>query len=188
MSLLSLPLGRRVLLAAPLAAAALLTACSSGGSSGGSSIGAGGSSAAAPGAVTIETHKGAIGSYLTDGAGRALYMWTADADNKSACNGGCTAEWPPLVVPASGSAKASGSAQQSDISTISRSDGSKQVSYKGHPLYYYADDVKAGTTKGQGSDDFGAKWWVLTPAGAAITKAVAGATADSGDDGGSNGY
>jgi predicted lipoprotein with Yx(FWY)xxD motif len=187
MSILSLPLGRRVLLAAPLAAAALLTACSSSGSSGGTSAGAGGS-AAAGGAVTIEAHKGSLGTYLTDGAGRALYLWMGDTGNTSSCSAGCAAEWPPLVVPASGKAKASGSAVQSDVSTISRTDGSTQVSYKGHPLYYYADDVKAGTTKGQGSDDFGAKWWVVTPAGAAITKAVPGAAGDSSDDGGYGGY
>ena len=51
-----------------------------------------------------------------------------------------------------------------------RADGTKQVTYKGHPLYYYIGDSAAGQTNGQGSNSFGAKWWLLTPAGAAITK------------------
>ena len=53
-----------------------------------------------------------------------------------------------------------------------RSDGTEQVTYKGHPLYYFVADTSAGSTKGQGSDSFGAKWWLIAPSGSAITPAA----------------
>jgi predicted lipoprotein with Yx(FWY)xxD motif len=64
---------------------------------------------------------------------------------------------------------ASGGAVSSNLGTISRSNGTKQVTYQGHPLYYYAGDTHSGTITGQGSDGFGAKWWLVTPKGMAIT-------------------
>jgi predicted lipoprotein with Yx(FWY)xxD motif len=190
MSIHSLSLNHRVLLAAPLAATALLTACSSGGSSSGGDA-AGGSAAQAPAAgasVTVKTHSGALGTYLTDGAGRALYLWKADSTNMSACAGQCATYWPPLAVTANGSAKVAGQAAQAKVATITRSDGIKQVTYNGHPLYYFVQDAASGTTKGQGDDEFGAKWWVVTPAGAADTKASTTSDGDSGGGGGNGGY
>jgi predicted lipoprotein with Yx(FWY)xxD motif len=62
-----------------------------------------------------------------------------------------------------------GGALASDVGTTSRSDGTKQLTYKGHPLYYYAADTSAGQTTGQGSNSFGAKWWLVTPSGSSIT-------------------
>ena len=67
------------------------------------------------------------------------------------------------------------------LATITRSDGSKQVAYGGHPLYYFAGDSATGDTNGEGVDGFGAKWWVVSPSGASITKA-------SGSQGGGGGY
>jgi predicted lipoprotein with Yx(FWY)xxD motif len=64
---------------------------------------------------------------------------------------------------------ASGGAQTSDLGTITRSDGTKQVTYDGHPLYYFIADKSKGQTTGQGSDGFGAKWWLVAPSGDAIT-------------------
>ena len=66
-----------------------------------------------------------------------------------------------------------------DLGTITRSDGTKQVTYKGHPLYYYISDTKAGQTTGQGSNNFGALWWLVSPSGAAITKSVSGGSSSS---------
>jgi predicted lipoprotein with Yx(FWY)xxD motif len=63
------------------------------------------------------------------------------------------------------------------FSTIIRSDGSEQVAYDGHPLYYSASDPRPGTTHGEGSDAFGARWWLVAPSGAAITTAGGSATA-----------
>jgi predicted lipoprotein with Yx(FWY)xxD motif len=64
--------------------------------------------------------------------------------------------------------KASGTAKASLLGTTTRSDGSREVTYAGHPLYYFAGDTAPGQTTGQGSDGFGADWWVVTPGGKAI--------------------
>jgi predicted lipoprotein with Yx(FWY)xxD motif len=65
----------------------------------------------------------------------------------------------------------------SDLGTITRSDGTKQVTYDGHPLYYFVGDKGAGQASGQGSDGFGAKWWLVSPAGADVTASVSSFTA-----------
>lgn len=75
----------------------------------------------------------------------------------------------------------------SDLGTVKRSDGSTQVTYKGHPLYYFAGDSGAGQTNGQGSNGFGAKWWLVSPAGSSITGGGSGG-ASSGGYGGGTGY
>jgi predicted lipoprotein with Yx(FWY)xxD motif len=123
--------------------------------------GAGGSSA------TVKTVKGSLGVYLVGQSGRALYLWVADSKNKSHCSGACAAVWPP--VTASGAPTGAGQAHSNLLGTITRPGGHKQVTYDGHPLYYYAGDSHAGTTAGQGNDGFGAKWWLVSPKGSAIT-------------------
>ncbi len=127
----------------------------------------GAASSAAGTMVTVETKSGGLGTYLTDGSGRTVYLFASDTAGKSTCAGPCAAAWPPLT--ATGAPTAAGSAKSSLLSTITRPDGSKQVAYAGHPLYYYAADGSAGDTKGQGIDNFGAKWWVLSPDGSPIT-------------------
>jgi hypothetical protein len=72
---------------------------------------------------------------------------------------------------------AAGSAKPSDLSTITRSDGTKQVTYDGHPLYYFSGDSGPGTATGQGSDGFGAKWWLVAPTGSDVTASVSSFTA-----------
>jgi predicted lipoprotein with Yx(FWY)xxD motif len=114
----------------------------------------------------ISTQAGSAGTFLTDG-GRAVYLWAKDGMNMSACTGACASAWPP--VPATGTLTATGGAQASDLGTITRSDGTKQVTYDGHALYFFAGDSAAGQTNGQGSDSFGAKWWLVAPSGAKIT-------------------
>jgi predicted lipoprotein with Yx(FWY)xxD motif len=163
----------------PVGAALLAAACSSSSTTGsaassapaaGSSSAAGSAPASASTAGTvIKTAAGSTGAFLTDKSGRAVYLWVKDGKNMSACSGACAGAWPP--VTATGSVTASGSAKASDISTITRSDGTKQVTYDGHPLYYFAGDSSAGQTTGQGSDGFGAKWWLVAPTGAQITSA-----------------
>jgi hypothetical protein len=63
------------------------------------------------------------------------------------------------------------------LAMITRADGTKQVTYDGHPLYYYKQDTDAGDTYGQGSNNFGAKWWLVAPSGHAITGGAAGTSA-----------
>ena len=90
--------------------------------------------------------------------------------DSSACSGGCASAWPP-VTP-TGTLTAAGGVNKADLATFTRSDGTKQVAYDGHPLYYFEGDSAAGQVTGQGSDAFGAKWWLVDPAGTAITAAV----------------
>jgi hypothetical protein len=80
-------------------------------------------------------------------------------------------------VPATGQLTAAGGAKASDLGTITRSDGTKQVTYDGHALYYFAGDSAAGQTNGQGSDSFGAKWWLVAPTGSKITASDTAAAA-----------
>jgi hypothetical protein len=75
-------------------------------------------------------------------------------------------------VTATGAVTASGGVNTADLSTITTSGGGKQVVYDGHPLYYFSGDSGPGQVNGQGSDGFGAKWWLVDPAGTSITAAV----------------
>jgi hypothetical protein len=72
---------------------------------------------------------------------------------------------------------AGGGAKSSELGTITRSDGTKQVTYDGHPLYYYVGDSGPGTASGQGSDQFGGKWWLIAPTGSDVTASVSSFTA-----------
>jgi predicted lipoprotein with Yx(FWY)xxD motif len=174
------PIRGRATSVAVLAAVALFVAACGGSNSTSSktSTGYGGSAAAGsstPSAVTssggkakVATASGSLGTYLTDASGRALYLWVADTHGASACSGACAQAWPPLLTK--GTPAVSGAAKSTDLGTFKRSDGAMQVTYKGHPLYYFVGDTGAHQTTGQGSNGFGAKWWLLTPTGVAITK------------------
>jgi predicted lipoprotein with Yx(FWY)xxD motif len=171
-----------VKLGIPLASALLATACGSAAASSpsapGSSAAAAGSSASASTTGTvITTDAGSTGAFLTNGSGRAVYLWAKDGTNMSACSGACAAAWPP--VPATGKLTAAGGAKASDLGTITRSDGTKQATYDGHPLYYFAGDSAAGQANGQGSDSFGAKWWLVAPSGTKITASDTAAAANA---------
>jgi predicted lipoprotein with Yx(FWY)xxD motif len=162
-----------VKLVVPLASALLVAACGSAAAS--TSAAAPASSAAAPASsasasttgTVITTQAGSGGAFLTNASGRAVYLWAKDGMNMSDCSGACASAWPP--VPATGTLTAAGSAKASDLGTITRSDGTKQVTYDGHPLYYFVGDSAPDQTSGQGSDSFGAKWWLVAPSGAQIT-------------------
>lgn len=118
--------------------------------------------------VRVGTASGPLGTYLVGPAGRALYIWAADSGGKSSCSGSCATAWPPLTTKATPTAGSG--AVSSDLRTITRSDGAEQVTYKGRPLYYYAGDTGSGSTNGQGSDQFGAKWWLISPSGGTVSK------------------
>ena len=169
----------------PVAAALLAAACSNSsttGSAASSASAAGSAPASASTAGTvIKTAAGSTGAFLTDKSGRAVYLWVKDGKNMSACSGACAGAWPP--VTATGTVTASGSVKASDLSTITRSDGTKQVTYDGHPLYYFSGDSGAGQATGQGNDGFGAKWWLVSPSGAQITSADKASTSGSGSGG-----
>jgi predicted lipoprotein with Yx(FWY)xxD motif len=118
------------------------------------------------GAASVATKTSSLGTFLVDGKGRALYLWDADHGSKSTCSGACAQAWPPLTT--TGTPKASGAVKASLLGTTKRTDGTSEVTYAGHPLYYFAGDTQPGQTTGQGSNGFGAPWWVVTPAGKAL--------------------
>ena len=138
--------------------------------SGGYSSGATPQSSPAPssGAVSLKTGSGELGKFLVDSQGRTLYLWEADKGSSSTCSGACAQAWPPLITKAA--PKAGDGVKASLLGTTKRDDGTLEVTYDGHPLYYYVGDSTLGQTSGQGSDGFGADWWVVAPSGKAITK------------------
>ena len=111
----------------------------------------------------MSTKTSSLGTFLVDGNGRALYLWEADDGAKSTCSRACAQAWPPLT--ATGTPKASGAVKASLLGTTTRADGSREVTYAGHPLYRFSGDKGAGDVNGQGSDAFGAEWYVLAPSG-----------------------
>jgi predicted lipoprotein with Yx(FWY)xxD motif len=159
-----------------VAGALVLAACGGGGSSTSSSSGSGSTpsyGAAKPStsntsaaASVVSTKTSSLGTFLVDGNGRALYLWDADHGSTSTCTGACAQAWPPLTT--TGTPKASGAVKASLVGTTKRADGSREVTYAGHPLYTFAGDTQAGQTSGEGSNGFGAPWWVVTPAGKAL--------------------
>jgi predicted lipoprotein with Yx(FWY)xxD motif len=158
-----------------LAVAAVMAGCGST-SSTSSSAAAASSKAASSGVVAVGTTSGAVGIHLTGASGRPLYMWAADTGGKSNCAGQCAKFWPPLVATTT-TPKVTGAANAADVGVITRADGTKQVTYKGHPLYYFLEDRTAGSFHGQGNNGFGAKWWLVAPTGALITKAATSSSA-----------
>jgi predicted lipoprotein with Yx(FWY)xxD motif len=185
------PLRRSGLLRRPLVALVALAAvgvlaagCGSNGSGSGGVGGYGSSgttpaSGGAPSVATVSATSTNLGMILVDGGGRTLYLFEKDQSNQSACAGACAAAWP--VDHSSGTPKAGSGVTASMLGTIKRSDGSTQVTYHKHPLYYFQGDSGAGQHNGQGVDAFGAKWYAVTPAGGAV---IGGADATSANGGG----
>lgn len=125
-----------------------------------------GSAAASPattGQIELKVAPGAgsIAAYLTGKDGKTLYIFTKDtADSgKSVCNGDCATTWPPLFVASLDEIKVDSGAAGA-LALATRDDSTKQVTYKGLPLYYFAADTAAGETKGQG---VGGVWFVANP-------------------------
>ena len=125
-----------------------------------------GSPAASTSAVTVKSTSSPLGTILVDQDGKTLYLFEADSKNKSNCNGGCLALWPPVTTK--GSATAGSGATASMLGTTMRQDGSSQVTYAGHPLYWFSGDQNAGDTNGEGLTDFGGAWYAVSPAGKAV--------------------
>lgn len=116
----------------------------------------------AAGPAGLATALNPAGPILTDARGRALYLFEADKGSASTCIDACAKEWPPLTTI--GAPMVGAGLNAAFVATSPRPDGTTQVTYNGHPLYFYDDD-NPGMTKGQGENSFGAKWYLLTPAG-----------------------
>lgn len=127
------------------------------------------SPAAAPPATIAVANNAKLGQILVDGSGRTVYLFVADKGTTSVCYTDCAAAWPP--VHTTGSPQAGTGATATLLGTTTRKDGSMQVTYAGHPLYYWIADKTAGDTTGQALNNFGGPWYVLSPAGMEITTA-----------------
>lgn len=138
------------------------------GSSGGTPSSTSQPATAGPGALA--TASSSLGNIVVDGKGMTVYVFDKDTPNsgKSACEGKCLAQWP-AVTAASGAPEANGITGK--LGTITRTDGTMQVTLNGLPLYRYAGDSAAGDVNGQGVAGI---WWAVSPAGAKISGAGGG--------------
>jgi predicted lipoprotein with Yx(FWY)xxD motif len=147
-----------------------------------SSSSAAASPAAASGTVLkIATISGT--KVLTNAKGFTVYSFAPDTATKSNCNGSCAQYWPPVKGPAT-----AGSGVTGTLGTITRSDGSTQVTYDGHPLYTYVSDTAPGQAKGNGVNLSGGVWHEVTVTGAAAPAAVHSSPSGSSSGGGAGGY
>ncbi|HEX2071491.1 MAG TPA: hypothetical protein VHF90_07570 [Thermoleophilaceae bacterium] len=120
------------------------------------------------------TRKGAIvkvvgseyGPVVADRKGEAFYLFDKEQTNKAQCYGDCAVAWPPVLTK--GEPRAGKGAKQKLLGTTKRRNGTLQVTYAGHPLYYYKDDTP-GNILCQDVDEFGGLWLVVKPNGRPVT-------------------
>lgn len=162
-----------------VALVSLIAACGGGNSSSSDQTSA---APAGSGNAVVSTAKTDLGTILVDSTGKTIYMFEADVEGKSACTGPCLSSWPIVKAPASVPSTVAGVSAR--LGVLKRPDGARQLTVAGRPVYTYAGDSKAGMTSGQGSNGFGALWWVLSPDGAQITQAPSAPATGGGGYGG----
>ena len=123
----------------------------------------------------LKTAKIGGATVLTNAQGMTLYWFAPDTATTSNCNGTCARYWPPVKGPA-----AAGSGVMGTLGTITRSDGSKQATYNGHPLYTYVADTAPGQNKGNGLNASGGVWHEVAVSGAAPAPAQSSASTGGG--------
>jgi predicted lipoprotein with Yx(FWY)xxD motif len=160
-------------LAAPVVIAAL-AGCGSSGSAYGNNATAAGTpatptAAAAAKGRALAVRSTSLGKVLVDSQGRTLYAFGHDLKNMSRCSGACASNWPPALSPSK--PKVGAGIAKAKLRVIKRSDGSRQLSYAGHPLYRYIADRKPGDVNGQGLNFFGGIWYVVSRGGNVVTQA-----------------
>ena len=166
--------------AGAIAAMLVVAACGSSSNTGGSGGSGSPPAASAPAAgstTALATKKVGSATLLTNSKGHTLYWFALDNSTTSKCNGGCVQFWPPVVGPVT-----AGSGVTGTLGVITRSNGSKQATWNGHPLYTYVGDTAPGTAKGNGINLNGGVWHDVVLAGTA----AASPSASSG--GGGYGY
>lgn len=161
---------RRPLVVVPAAGFAILAASCGGtgtaydgSSSGGNPYG---TMPPSTGAQSVKVATSSLGSFLTDGQGRTLYLFTRDSGATSSCSSGCSSVWPPLT--SSTTVQVGAGASASLLGTTSG--GQKQITYNGHPLYYYVGDATPGQTNGEQLNQFGGLWYAVSPTGMQVTR------------------
>jgi predicted lipoprotein with Yx(FWY)xxD motif len=115
------------------------------------------------GGTHVDLRKTSLGTILVDGKGITLYDFPPDRGTTSVCYGACAALWPPLLT--TGKPVAGPGVRSALLGTTKRKDGKLEVTYGGHPLYYFVSDRRPGQTTGQGVNQFGGPWWVISAAG-----------------------
>lgn len=115
--------------------------------------------------TTIKAGDSEFGPILFDGRGQAIYIWELEKSTKAECYDDCAKAWPPVLT--SGSPIASSGINNDLLGTTKRTDGTTQVTYNGHPLYYYANE-KVGEVKCHNVRTHGGLWWVIQPNGARV--------------------
>ena len=121
------------------------------------------------GPATLKLTGSADGRVLADEKGHSVYLFDKDEEGESYCSGACAAVWPPLETSTAPSAGAG--VQSAALGTIKRDDGDLQVTYHGHPLYYYAADASTpGKTKGEDINQFGDEWYLVNAHGEPVAR------------------
>jgi predicted lipoprotein with Yx(FWY)xxD motif len=116
--------------------------------------------------VSLASISGIPDKVLVGSNGRTMYLFEGDKSGASACSGACAAAWPPVTV--SGTPKAGSGVNQALLGTVKRPNGTVQLAYHGHPLYYFTADTAAGTAHGQGIKAFGSEWYVVSASGSEV--------------------
>jgi predicted lipoprotein with Yx(FWY)xxD motif len=139
--------------------------------------------AASSGAATVKAAGSSLGQILVDGSGRTLYLYKPDTGTTPTCTGSCASTWPADTT--TGKPQESG-LTASMLGTTTRPDNhASQVTFDGHPLYYFSGDSKPGDVNGQ--DTMGI-WFAVSPSGSAITTGHTPAPTPSTSSGGGGGY
>jgi predicted lipoprotein with Yx(FWY)xxD motif len=124
-------------------------------------------SSATAGRVTL--HKTKIGKVLATSTGRTLYLFMVDKHGRSKCYGQCATYWPPLLKK--GKLSAGAGVKAGLLGTTKRRNGTRQVTYNGHPVYLFKLDKGAGQIAGQRQNFFGGRWYAVSASGSANKKA-----------------
>lgn len=148
----------------------VLGACSSSPSSSSSTSSSSTVPASSTGTTVSASKSAQYGTILVSASGMTLYMLTGDSPTTSICTGACPPIWPRLST--TGAPKAGSGVDAKLLGTITRSDGTREVTYNGHPLYTFSKDTAAGQVNGEGINHFGGIWYVLNASGQPVTAPV----------------
>ena len=159
-----------------IAATLVIAACGSSSSNTGGSGSSPAAAAPAGASGALSTMKVGSATLLTNSKGFTLYWFVPDTSTTSKCDASCIKYWPPVPGPAS-----AGSGVTGTLGVITRSNGAKQATWNGHPLYTYVGDTSPGTAKGNNLNISGGVWHEIALTGKA-------APASSPSSGGAYGY
>jgi predicted lipoprotein with Yx(FWY)xxD motif len=165
---------RRVVAVGGGLAAVLLAACSSSSGATASTPPVSAPSTTTGSTALVHTGSTPAGTVLVDAGGRTIYVFAADSPGHSTCSGSCLTYWPPVPAPATIPSSIPG--VTATLGMLKRSDGTRQLTVNGWPVYTYSGDTGPGSSAGQGVNGSGGLWWVLGPSGAQMTDSGSGSS------------